>query len=389
MNKVIAINLNGNAYQLEEAGYGALRAYLESASGQLASNPDKDEILADIEQAIADKFRALMGPHKTVVLEREVQSVIASMGPVEDASTPPGAGSAPEATPGPAPKPAGPTPRRLYRINDGAMIAGVCNGLAAYLDVDPAVVRLAFVILSFITAGATILAYFVLTLVIPAADTPAQQAAARRAPSTAQDFIRRAREGYYEGMRTWGDRQARREWKRKFRQEMRGWRRAFRNDLSGSASQWRQNWERYWAENPRPVGGLLFALPFILLLRALLAFALVFAVVSLVSTGTLFGLLLPSGLPLWAGIILLVVVYSFLVWPLRLLRHACYHYGFGGPRYVFPLLGPWDAALWLGSLVLLIWIANRYVPQAHQALVNLPPAVHHVADSIREWWGRR
>ena len=88
MNKVIAINLNGNAYQVEEAGYDALRAYLENASGQLASNPDKDEILADIEQSIADKFRALMGPHKTVLLEREVQSVIASMGPVE-ASAPP------------------------------------------------------------------------------------------------------------------------------------------------------------------------------------------------------------------------------------------------------------------------------------------------------------
>ncbi len=388
MNKVIAINLNGNAYQVEEAGYDALRAYLENASGQLASNPDKDEILADIEQSIADKFRALMGPHKTVLLEREVQSVIASMGPVEDASTPAGS-STPGSPPEAAPKSAGTPPRRLYRINNGAMVAGVCNGLAAYLDVDPAVVRLSFVILSFITAGATILAYFVLTLVIPAADTPAQQAAARGAPSTAQDFIRRARQGYYEGMRTWGDRQARREWKRKFRQEMRGWRTAFRSDLSGSATQWRQNWEHYWAENPRPVGTLLFALPFILLLRALLAFALVFALLSLFTTGALFGLLLPSGLPLWVAIILLVFVYSLLVWPLRILRHACYHYGFGGPRYVFPLLGPWDAALWLGSLMLLIWLANRYVPQAHQALVKLPPVVHHAADSIREWWGRR
>ena len=28
------------------------------------------------------------------------------------------------------------SPRRLYRIPDGAMIAGVCNGLAAYVKVD-------------------------------------------------------------------------------------------------------------------------------------------------------------------------------------------------------------------------------------------------------------
>ena len=53
MNKVITINLHGNAYQLEEAGYDSLRAYLDDAARQLEGNPDKDEIIADIEQAIA------------------------------------------------------------------------------------------------------------------------------------------------------------------------------------------------------------------------------------------------------------------------------------------------------------------------------------------------
>ena len=31
MQKVISINLNGNAYQLDESGYDALRAYLARA----------------------------------------------------------------------------------------------------------------------------------------------------------------------------------------------------------------------------------------------------------------------------------------------------------------------------------------------------------------------
>ena len=35
MQKVIAINLNGNAYQLDERGYEALRAYLEQAEHEL------------------------------------------------------------------------------------------------------------------------------------------------------------------------------------------------------------------------------------------------------------------------------------------------------------------------------------------------------------------
>ena len=61
MNRVTIIQLNGNAYQREESGYEALRSYLDNAARRLEGNPDKDEIIADIEQAIAEKFRALLG----------------------------------------------------------------------------------------------------------------------------------------------------------------------------------------------------------------------------------------------------------------------------------------------------------------------------------------
>ena len=46
MQKVISINLNGNAYQLDESGYDALREYLTVAERELAINPDRAEILA-------------------------------------------------------------------------------------------------------------------------------------------------------------------------------------------------------------------------------------------------------------------------------------------------------------------------------------------------------
>ena len=58
MNKVVTINLGGTAYQLEEGGYDALRVYLETAGTRLRNNPDRDEILSDIERAIGEKFRA-------------------------------------------------------------------------------------------------------------------------------------------------------------------------------------------------------------------------------------------------------------------------------------------------------------------------------------------
>ena len=54
MERVVTINLNGNSYQLEEPAYDALRAYMTRAEASLAANPDKAEIVRDLEQAIAD-----------------------------------------------------------------------------------------------------------------------------------------------------------------------------------------------------------------------------------------------------------------------------------------------------------------------------------------------
>src|ERR1700691_6020005 len=185
MNKVIIINLNGIAYQLEESGYDALRAYLDTAGRRLEGNPDRDEILGDIEQAIADKFRALLGASKTVVVSREVEDVIAEMGTVEDAT---GATASDPAGAQQAPRPAQPqtespgAAKRLYKIHEGAMIAGVCNGIAAYFNIDVTIVRVVFAILA-LTYGSGVLLYLLMAVLLPAANTSAEKAAATGAPS--------------------------------------------------------------------------------------------------------------------------------------------------------------------------------------------------------------
>ena len=43
--------------------------------------------------------------------------------------------------------------RRLYRSRTDRKIAGVCGGLAQYLNVDPTVVRIIFLVLLFIGGG--------------------------------------------------------------------------------------------------------------------------------------------------------------------------------------------------------------------------------------------
>jgi len=56
--------------------------------------------------------------------------------------------------------------KRLYRSKNDRMIAGVCAGLATYIDIDPTIVRLLFV-LGIFAGGATFWAYLVMMLVIP------------------------------------------------------------------------------------------------------------------------------------------------------------------------------------------------------------------------------
>ena len=59
------------------------------------------------------------------------------------------------------------TQKRLYRSTQERMFAGVCGGIAEYLDVDPTLVRLFFVALTLLSGGQGLLIYIVLMLVVP------------------------------------------------------------------------------------------------------------------------------------------------------------------------------------------------------------------------------
>jgi phage shock protein C len=58
------------------------------------------------------------------------------------------------------------TIKRLYRSRSNRMLFGVCGGLAEYLNVDPTVIRLIFV-LAFLPGGPGLIAYLVLALLVP------------------------------------------------------------------------------------------------------------------------------------------------------------------------------------------------------------------------------
>lgn len=56
--------------------------------------------------------------------------------------------------------------KRLYRSRNDRMIGGVCGGLGKFLDIDPTIIRVVVAMLTF-PFPATILAYFIMLLVVP------------------------------------------------------------------------------------------------------------------------------------------------------------------------------------------------------------------------------
>jgi phage shock protein PspC (stress-responsive transcriptional regulator) len=212
MNTVLTISLNGNAYQLEEAAYDKLRAYLDAARAKLAGNPDLEEIMRDLEQAIAEKLRRYLDNYKSVANEGDIEKVLAEMGPVDAAeggAIPSGQNTA--------------TSKRLYRLSENEVIFGVCAGIAAYLNLDVTVVRVLMVVLFLITGGVVGLAYFIAMLIIPEAKTAGErQAAYGSTPVTARDLIERAKKEYAKwDKEAW--RAQKRELKRRLKEERRAW----------------------------------------------------------------------------------------------------------------------------------------------------------------------
>ena len=56
--------------------------------------------------------------------------------------------------------------KRLHKSESDKKLCGVCGGIAEYFDIDPTLVRLVWVIITFM-GGAGILAYIIAAIIIP------------------------------------------------------------------------------------------------------------------------------------------------------------------------------------------------------------------------------
>lgn len=60
--------------------------------------------------------------------------------------------------------------KKLYRSKNQRMICGVCGGIAEYFNIDPTIIRLAWMLFC-VAGGSGLLVYFISAIIIP--DEPA------------------------------------------------------------------------------------------------------------------------------------------------------------------------------------------------------------------------
>lgn len=161
MDKTIDISLSGHPerYRLHEDAYDRLAQYLDRAASRLQNDPDRAEVLGDLERSVGDKLAALLGSDDRLVTVADIDGVLEAIGAVDTGHDP-------------APDEGRARPRRrLTRIKEGQQLAGVCNGLSAYSDIRVDWVRTLFLAATVLTAGLFLLVYIALAFILPVVET--------------------------------------------------------------------------------------------------------------------------------------------------------------------------------------------------------------------------
>jgi len=167
MKKVININFQGTVVPIEESSYELLQQYIESLRRYFANEEGKDEIINDIESRISELFQERLKAGSTCITDDDVHAIIKNMGRPEDFEEEEKGEQAD--TVKPDLKSEGffqgdwtRKNKRLYRDENNKILGGVCSGIAAYLGVDPVIIRILFII-----SGIGLLAYILLWIFVP------------------------------------------------------------------------------------------------------------------------------------------------------------------------------------------------------------------------------
>lgn len=171
MIQSININLGGRLFNIDNNAFSLLQNYLDAIERRFKNQTERAEIMADIENRLAELFTQRLVPPKNLIDTNDVNYVINIMGepdafgPTDDNSFQ--LQNIPQ--------------RRLYRNPDDKILGGVCSGLASYFDSVAWLFRGLFMLFTFLFFSSIII-YLILWLIIPEAQTAAQKLEMRGKP---------------------------------------------------------------------------------------------------------------------------------------------------------------------------------------------------------------
>jgi len=175
MNKIININLAGRLIPIDELAYEQLHAYIEWLRQFFGREAGGDEIVRDMEDRIGELFQDRIKKGAASITQDDVKSMISIMGSPEQIVSeageettppPPQSDNAGQKTDHQATEEDYERPKRLSRSEKEKVLGGVCGGLAAYFNIDPAIARIAFVLIS-LAWGSGVIIYLLLWAVLP------------------------------------------------------------------------------------------------------------------------------------------------------------------------------------------------------------------------------
>lgn len=179
MKKTVSINLGGIVFNIDDDACDRLSQYLSDLEKRFPEE-ERAEIIRDIEERMAELLNFKL-QNRNVVEISDVEEVIEVIGRPEqfddenagetDKASAATSSTTQEAT---TEKKKSFHARKLYRNSNDRMVSGVASGVAAYFDIDPAIVRILFVVLTLASFGWGILIYLILYIAMPEAKTKAQ-----------------------------------------------------------------------------------------------------------------------------------------------------------------------------------------------------------------------
>jgi phage shock protein PspC (stress-responsive transcriptional regulator) len=183
MKKVVNVGIGGRSFVIDEDAYQKLDKYLEKFRERTKMGVQTGDVMEDLEQRIAELFSESIKTGQEVINLSLVNRIIAQLGmPDGEAAEDDFSSSKKETT-----YSTGYAVKRLYRDPDNKSLGGVCSGLALYLNVDIALVRVLFFI-SLFMGGVGFWAYIIFWIVAPLATTATQKCEMRGIPVTAENL---------------------------------------------------------------------------------------------------------------------------------------------------------------------------------------------------------